>query len=609
MTDTVNTVTQHTTVASLALSLWDEKNSLITLITESDVLVYNRNLHFILCTETVENDIGIPYSKTIHEYVKVITPNGRRIRLNCTIYSSDKLNKTIYYCIFEDKEYYCSFEEDEEYAYLRDNFDFFVKYYNNGDINEAYRKIFESVFSPFPKYMSVAINEQEKSVYDVKRLNWELIPKDNFVYQYVKYMLDVVGGHEEYKTSGALALLATASNRKHCIYLSHNMSSKAYYLNLYTIIIGESSKSKKTTTMDEIKFIISMSGVGPVISADLSSKDALIKSLAHDSHQMLMVDECDYLLDGMRSQNSYLKDFDNIFNQLYSCSDYTKQNMKSTYEIKDPYFNIFFACTDTGFEGAVDEKVATGGFLARTLVIKPVSKFKLVDTYQPTEEELRKVFEENPLVERYREIWSAGIEFSSIRLVFSKKVIDKFNELNRSTYEDADVIKSQGMFRSRMNISNLKIAGLLYIGSPEYLEDLEQKTIEMMENRGMKQRHSVRMMSLGNVSLEVPDKYYDIAVAFSEDYYIPTLMNLFDASLTSDNQSMLSKIRTKLINAPNHELSISALHTGLGGGLRGTDYNGYLDEMVESGEIVRYKVKGKGKKQVCMVKLVEEART
>ena len=141
-------------------------------------------------------------------------------------------------------------------------------------------------------------------------------------------------------------------------------------LNIWTLIIGKTRLSRKTTVMRFLHdFILSVMGPN-YLCPYLSTPEALLEELSFHPIKTWLIDEFAIILEQCRKKD-YMADFQGILQKLYDGTTITRRTRgRGFLKIENPYFSIMATTTPyTIKEKLLDEKMFIHGFLNRFLII------------------------------------------------------------------------------------------------------------------------------------------------------------------------------------------------------------------------------------------------
>jgi len=203
------------------------------------------------------------------------------------------------------------------------------------------------------------------------------LPKDHFIQRYMAYGYDVSDAYSDYWFAGGLFALAIVANKKIKIVLRQG----TVYPNLYEIILGKSSLSRKSTATDKTESMLDTVWpylIGAKVPTEFSP-EAFIEHMSNHQHCPWIRDEAAGVLSLMKKD--YMRGFKDTLMNLYDCRPQHRQlrtsqrkNTQTDFKVDDPYLNMFWATTEASFGANTEQNDTLSGFLARFLFFFPQGK-------------------------------------------------------------------------------------------------------------------------------------------------------------------------------------------------------------------------------------------
>jgi len=187
-----------------------------------------------------------------------------------------------------------------------------------------------------------------------------------FIEKYKRYILQRTDCCEIYPEIIGYALLAEAIGRKPIM-----KTPDCLYTNLWVMLLGPSTISRKSTNIKLGKKIVPTGASGSSILPDIYTQEALVQNLSDlpEAHSIGFYQECGGLLKQMGSK-TYQMGLDDLMCDLYDCPDDFKKDLKSgKCELEKVYINLIWATTKKKFFRVVDVEDFDSGFLPRFLIV------------------------------------------------------------------------------------------------------------------------------------------------------------------------------------------------------------------------------------------------
>lgn len=200
----------------------------------------------------------------------------------------------------------------------------------------------------------------------------ELIPGDDykfkkksFIDEYVEWGKEATDAPEQYHELGAFILLSSL--------LSGNINLTTSWgkirPNLWGLILGESSLTRKSTAKNMVQDIIDFVDRDILLATDGSSEGILAAISGRAGRTSMFIrDEVVGLVNEMANKQ-YLAGIPQMFTQLYDGQFIARKLRKETITVTDPVF-LFFGCgIKEQFCVAANEDFVSSGFLPRFLIV------------------------------------------------------------------------------------------------------------------------------------------------------------------------------------------------------------------------------------------------
>ncbi len=210
------------------------------------------------------------------------------------------------------------------------------------------------------------------------------LPGDNFISRFMQYGSEISDAYRDYWFAGAIFALAVATDKK----LKFELGQDTIYTNVYIYIAGGSTLARKTTALKKSVRMIEESVGGRLGISKVPnefSPEAFIEHMDQFNHAPWIRDEAAGVLSLMRKD--YMRGFKDTLMQLYDCTPITRmlrtsqrKAEKTSFNIADPFLNVFFASTDAALGANTEANDALSGFLARFMFFYPQGE---KDCYMP----------------------------------------------------------------------------------------------------------------------------------------------------------------------------------------------------------------------------------
>lgn len=273
-------------------------------------------------------------------------------------------------------------------------------------------------------------------------------------------------------------------------------SNAKLYPNLWALILGESTLTRKTTAMNMATDFIMEVDRNLILSGD-TSPEGLMHNL-HLRPKMVSIfyrDEVTGFFDAIKHKE-YLRSLPEIMTKMYDVPKYLPRTLrKETFVVAEPIFIFFGGGVPDKMYSLVDEEHFASGFIPRFLVVEGKGNIDEVrPTGPPTEQVSHKRFALLQTFQAYYEMYTNqqavvvlpdGQHMQTtpeIEVMFPGKVWERAaaieKALLRAAYDSPQAAKAMPMF-SRMYISVLKMA-MLFAASRQ--EPTDNKVVAEMRD-------------------------------------------------------------------------------------------------------------------------------
>lgn len=194
------------------------------------------------------------------------------------------------------------------------------------------------------------------------------LPEDSFLRGYIAYASGLTDCNMAYHVGGALALLSQTIPDSLHIRLGSRL-----YGNLYILIVGPSTHSRKTAAVKIAREILDEALPGKCVEAP-GSYEALIDGLRTQPRQLIPYEEFGHFLSG--SEHSYLTPIKTALTNIFDGSPAGRATVsgkkagKSQPVVQNPRLSLFCACAPGYLSRHTEPVDWTDGFFARFLTLQ-----------------------------------------------------------------------------------------------------------------------------------------------------------------------------------------------------------------------------------------------
>ena len=287
-------------------------------------------------------------------------------------------------------------------------------------------------------------------------------PQGHFVRDYIDYAASRTDAAHPYHEAAGLALLALATPnvRAHLAPYPHGLPA-----NLYLLIIGDSTRSRKSTAISLAADIAGAAIAGSRIP-DAFSPEAFAEALSARPRDSTLwaPDEFGETLLKLRS-SKYMSGLTGLLLTLYAGNDYEVRRHSKRIKgggteedvdrIEQPNLTILGATTPAIFESLTEAEV-TSGLLPRFAIISPTTKPSRMPFYEvPQNIETAR----NHLVTRLHEIYTAA-KSRPHSVIFQAGALEALDAFAATLEESTEVNESSRIMQQRLSAMAVKVAML-----------------------------------------------------------------------------------------------------------------------------------------------------
>lgn len=377
-------------------------------------------------------------------------------------------------------------------------------------INEVTNKVDSEVSSDGINEISLAELKNIKMDLNNRKMPnlMEILPQDHFINTITSWMSGLSDTYYEYRVSSALWLLSALIQGKGCV----AMKQGTVHPNIYIILLGQSTKSRKSTAIRKIKPIYEAA-----TDTDLYNDDPTIEGylemLALNPVQNFVRDEVSGLM--AKYHKKYNEGIFDLECNVYDGDSVRKikaagrDKEPKEYTIKKPYVTHLYATTPDKFTSVMTMDDYMCGYGYRFLYSFP--------TY--AKERMDYEIEENEDVEAWAKVLSATKNLynryqaaAAFKFSITKGAVKLYNEIGRNLEDAGEILHNDqldsAIGRAQENI--LKLAMLIEIGR-------------------------------STPSHEITEESISIASLMMIDFYLPSFMQIMDRILSDVKANKIEK--------------------------------------------------------------------
>ena len=188
----------------------------------------------------------------------------------------------------------------------------------------------------------------------------DALPRSGFVRDYVDYAMSCTDSNNSYHLAAALTAITQTTPLSYAVPFASPIHS-----NLYTMIVGDSSKSRKTTAMNILQNIMREALPGSIGEMP-GSQEGLNEQLRSQQRQLVLYTEFGEFLS--KAEQGYMMPLKTSLTSLWDCTPIGRSLANSRRgAVTDPRLSLFCGVATSLLERHTDQADWTGGFIARFL--------------------------------------------------------------------------------------------------------------------------------------------------------------------------------------------------------------------------------------------------
>lgn len=335
-----------------------------------------------------------------------------------------------------------------------------------------------------------------------------ILPQEHFINIVTGWMSGLSDTYYEYQVSSALWLLSDLIQGKGSLKLKQGTLKP----NLYITLLGQSSKSRKSTAVKKIKNIRE-SATDSDLYNDEPTIEGYLEMLSKEPIQSFVCDEVSGLLakfhkkynDGVFDLDCKIYDGDSVRKVMASGKNATVKE----FIVKDPYVTHLYATTPDKFISVMTLEDFLCGWGYRFLYAFPTYTKERMDIEEENNENIEAW---GKTMEATRGLYLKFYSLDHFNFAISEDALNVYNEICREFEDAAETMQNESLdsaiARAEDNI--LKIAMLLEIGKHEPSFEITQNSIK-------------------------------VASSLIYDFYLPSFMQIMDRIMSDVKNNKIEK--------------------------------------------------------------------
>jgi hypothetical protein len=357
-----------------------------------------------------------------------------------------------------------------------------------------------------------------------------ILPENHFITHYMNMAESRTDAHIEYHFACALNALSIAVNRQGHV----KVQPTGYYTNLWTIMLGDSTVSRKTTSIKILKMVLALAELDEKKLPEDFSPEGLLSYLSNKPKSAFIRDELGSFFAGL--QKAYNAGIPETFCNLYDCPDkYSRVLKKEEIDIYQVYMPFIGATVPKSIAKHSTEHDLDSGFYARMLWLFPTKRKSRKPLMQLTEED---AFIERDLgtclqmLYKFFVGWKDGIEIH-----VEDDALERFNEWQENfedLIQDHENPERIAAFYGRATESAFKLAALFTIGDFNLMFHRFHYFNSYINSLNITRSNKIlyqltqcngEIGEIGEVcendKIIIPKKYMDAAIYYIQNLFIP----------------------------------------------------------------------------------------
>lgn len=211
-----------------------------------------------------------------------------------------------------------------------------------------------------------------------------LFLEGHFITEFLDYGTSVTDAYPEYHFATAFCLLATATDRK----IKINVNPEPFYTNTWFLLIGQSTVSRKSTSMTIGKRVLEIAGMESKELPEDFTPEALVEVLSEKPQSIYIKDEFGDFLAKMDRQ--YQSGVGALLSQIYdNPKHYERTLRKQKFIIEEAFMNFVGGTVPTQVAKYITMDDLESGFFPRMLFVwaEREKNRKKIDYYKQEDED------------------------------------------------------------------------------------------------------------------------------------------------------------------------------------------------------------------------------
>lgn len=303
----------------------------------------------------------------------------------------------------------------------------------------------------------------------------DILPLEHFINKVTTWMSGLSDTYYEYQVLAGLWLLSDLIQGKGSVKLRTGEVKP----NLYVMLLGQSTKSRKTTAAKKIKQIREIA-INEEMYHDEPTLEGYLEILADEPTQSFVCDECSGLL--AKFHKKYNEGIFDLECKIFDGESVRKvkasgqKNTVKEFIVKKPYVTHLYATTPDKFCAVMTLEDFLCGYGYRWLYAYPTYKKARMDVDVEDNENVTAWAEVLTAVKTLRKKYTDSSEFT---FSITKEALKLFNDIGRELEDEAEKKQDEALDSevARIEDNILKLSMLLEIGKKEPSHEITEDSI------------------------------------------------------------------------------------------------------------------------------------
>lgn len=384
-----------------------------------------------------------------------------------------------------------------------------------------------------------------------------VLPDDHFISRLIETNKELTDAYPEYHFGGGLSLLSLSTQRKALA----NITPEPKYLNLWVLLLGMSTISRKSTAIKLCKAILEMAGKDHALHAEEFSKEQFFSMVSHHPTRGYWNDEFGDFLAMMRKQ--YQLGLSGFLCRLYdSPKSHRKELRNEEFEIENAFLPMYVATQPETFARHSQEEDIDSGLYPRFLYLFP-SRTKERKSIEEIDEEINE--KQQKLAMWFEDLYNYFLQRDSeLKFGFTEGALELHEDWASKVekhIQENDNSRRLSIFFGRMQIYAFKLACLFGVGSTEFRESIgsensshnshnkhnKHTSHDSQSNNRVKRRNRVKCVKCVNSGYKITESAMKLAIYYLNKLFLPNSLRVARLIEGYMDENKIEKVFDKLV--------------------------------------------------------------